>query len=86
MDGDGVVLFFPVQKRRIFRHPLLIRALKAERKRERERERDYQSSPVVEKDTARYTIYCVEKERVLFVCRERVREKKRETQNSFIVR
>ena len=30
-----VVLFFPVQKRRIFRHPLLLRAYKRERERER---------------------------------------------------
>ena len=34
-----VVLFFPVQKRRIFRHPLLLRAYKREWERERERER-----------------------------------------------
>ena len=84
MDGDGVVLFFPVQKRRIFRHPLLIRALKAERKRERERERERLSIVTSRRKRHCEIYYILCRERASSFCLQRESEKKKKRDPKFV--
>ena len=84
-----VVLFFPVQKRRIFRHPLLLRAYKREWERERERERERLSIVTSRRKRHREINYTYGKKESSFrLQRKSEREKKRDPKfiHSFIVR
>ena len=82
-----VVLFFPVQKRRIFRHPLLLRAYKREWERERERERERLSIVTSRRKRHREINYTYGKKESSFrLQRKSEREKKRDPKfiHSFI--